>query len=208
MDITHYYRVSAIASKLKQQQAPTPATVSNSIATATSNVSFTSSSISIATATSTTSSNTTLGLSALTHSKLKLQPTSPTTSTSTTTSNSPLMNSTPVQQSISTKSSYSQLLVDVQNWILWNENEDLKCLQEIQSKWKGKYYYPKQHEVEQASRLAFRGHLTKVEYMNLRSLNLTNIPGDLMAELTKCVKKLIWIREGFKKKKKKKKKKI
>ena len=63
----------------------------------------------------------------------------------------------------------------------------------IQSKWKGRNNYAKQHEVEQASRLAFRGHLTEVGNMNLGSLNLTNIPGDLMAELTKCVKKEIYI---------------
>ena len=73
MDITHYYRVSAMASKLKMQQTSSQA------------------------------------------------------STSTTTSNS-VRNSTPLQQSISTTPSLTQLPEEVKNWILSNDYTDLKCI--------------------------------------------------------------------------------
>ena len=55
MDISHYYRVSAMASKLKLQQTSKATTISNSIATLTSNVTLTSPCISTTTVPSPTS---------------------------------------------------------------------------------------------------------------------------------------------------------
>ena len=82
-----------------------------------------------------------------------------------------------------------------QNWIDSNEKEDLQCLQRIQESWNdNRYPYPNQSEVEQASRLAYKGHLTEVSYMILYSSKLESIPRfDFMAELTQIVKEGIFI---------------
>ena len=84
--------------------------------------------------------------------------------------------------------------MEQQNWIDSNEKEDLQCLRRIQESWNIGGHKPNQGEVEQASRLAFKGHLTEVDYMNLDSSKLESIPRfDLMAELTQCVKEEIEI---------------
>merc|ERR1712198_198218 len=88
-----------------------------------------------------------------------------------------------------------------QNWIDSNESEDLRCLQRIQESWNDDDddhddddHIPNQSEVEQASRLACKGHLTEVNYMKLYSWKLKSIPRfDLMAELTQIVKEEIYI---------------
>ena len=95
-----------------------------------------------------------------------------------------------------TKQSRSTTMnAEQQNWIDSNEKEDLRCLQSIQESWNdNRYPYPNQSEVEQASRLAYKGHLTEVSYMILYSSKLESIPRfDFMAELTQIVKEGIFI---------------
>jgi len=52
---------------------------------------------------------------------------------------------------------------------LSKEEEDLRCLQSIQENWNEGAYWPHSDEVERASRLAYKGKLTEVDYMNLSS---------------------------------------
>ena len=109
-----------------------------------------------------------------------------------------LQHSNPVRQpmtqplpttSVPQPSKSTALNVEQQNWIDSNEKEDLRCLQRIQESWNDNGHYPNQSEVEQASRLAYKGHLTEVNYMKLISSELKSIPRfDLMAELTQIVK--------------------
>jgi len=87
------------------------------------------------------------------------------------------------------------LSVEQQNWIDSNEKEDLMHLQRIQKSWNKRDHYPTRRGVEQASRLAYNGKLTKVGFMNLNSDGLGFFPTrfDFMAELTQCVKERIII---------------
>ena len=154
MDITHYYRLSAMASKLKLQQ---------------------------------TSSQ---GATSIKTSLKNLFPFQVKTSNS-------VKNSTSVQQSLPTPN-LTKFSKKVQKLVLSKENEDFKCLHKIQFEWEGhgEYYWPQHHEIEQASRLACSGYLTEVNSLNLWKLNLTNIPGEMMVELTKCVKEKIIIKDN------------
>ena len=94
------------------------------------------------------------------------------------------------------QSSSTTINTEQQNWIDSNEKEDLRRLQWIQKWWSENWHFPNHSEVEQASRLAYKGHLTEVNYMNLYSSDLKSIPRfDFMAELTQIVKEEIYILE-------------